>query len=87
MALNIYLGVSKASLEATLATLRRDKDSLVVSTSAGDSSMSKHKDVTQIERRIEQVLHALYLLDPETYPYDQTHRTTQTKVYFSSTLT
>jgi hypothetical protein len=67
--MNYFIGKSQAWLEAELAKAQADFASgkTTTSVSAGDASSGK-QSMMSLERRIQQILKALFLLDPVTYP-------------------
>ena len=67
--MNYLIGLSQATLEAELAKAQADfmAGRTVTSVSAGDASTGKQM-VMSVERRIQQLLKALHILDPVTYP-------------------
>jgi len=69
--LNYFIGKSQPWLEAELAKAQAEyaEGKTLVQASGGDASASKQVSMS-LERRIQQILKALYLLDPVTYPAD-----------------
>lgn len=82
--MNYLIGQSQASLEAELAKAQSDfmAGKTTVNVSAGDASSGKQV-VMSIERRIQQILKALHILDPVTYPSASVIPNRQTKAKFS----
>jgi hypothetical protein len=68
-ALNYFIGKSQPWLEAELAKAQAEyaEGKTLVQASGGDASASKQVSMS-LERRIQQILKALYILDPVTYP-------------------
>jgi len=84
MPLNIFIGKSKAWLEAQLASAQADAASGKTTTSVTTTDLSTSKSVqADISTRIEQLLWALYLLDPVTYPLASVRRISRTRAVFS----
>ena len=85
MALNYFLGWAKKDLEAALRLAQEDlaagKDT--TSAGAGDAHVSSKIEMTP-QARIEMILKALNVLDPETYPIDQITAIRQARVAFSA---
>lgn len=79
MPFNPFIGKSRVWLEAELATLQDDLVSgrTTISAGAGDVTSQDRLEVN-IYQRIEQVLYALYLIDPVAYPRETITRTRRT---------
>lgn len=86
MPINYFIGKDQAWLEAELAKAQADFSAgkTLVSVHAGDVSSAKQVQV-DVRVRMEQLLYALYLLDPVKYPADQIRRTTVTVARFRDT--
>jgi hypothetical protein len=82
-ALNYFIGKSQAWLETELAKAQAEyaEGKSLVQASGGDASASKQLAMS-LERRIQQILRALYLLDPATYPADSVIPVRQTRASF-----
>ena len=82
-ALNYFIGKSQAWLEAELAKAQAEyaEGKSLVQASGGDASASKQLAMS-LERRIQQILRALHLLDPATYPADSVIPVRQTRASF-----
>lgn len=84
MALNYFIGWSQEDLETELRAaqeeLARGKN---FSEIASEGTSSRAEIETKAKERIELLLEALYLLDPDTYPLTSISRTTRTKGVFS----
>lgn len=81
MALNPFIGQSREQLETWLASAQTDlaAGKTLSSYGSGDVSGSKQVQMTPLER-IEKLLYALYLIDPDTYPLASIRRVTRTQV-------
>lgn len=81
MPLNPFIGQSREQLETWLTSAQADlaAGKTLSSYGAGDSSASKQVQMTPLER-IEKLLYALYLIDPDTYPLTSIKRTNRTQV-------
>lgn len=81
--MNYLIGQSQAQLEAELAKAQADflAGKTTISVSAGDANTSKQVNMS-IERRIQQILKALHILDPDTYPASSVIPNRQTKAAF-----
>ena len=81
--MNYFIGKSQAWLEAELAKAQAEYAEVksLVQASGGDASASKQLAMS-LERRIQQILRALYLLDPATYPADSVIPVRQTRASF-----
>lgn len=82
MAFNPLIGMSQELLETKLTELQRKYLALYQSTSAGDQSSSIVSQQAEIMARITDVLRALSIIDPDTYPPDSVNRITTTKASF-----
>lgn len=84
MAINYFIGWSVAELEAELRLAQEDlaAGKATIQSAAGDASTQSRVDKST-ESRIEMILKALNLKDPEKYPADQITRITSTKAAFS----
>jgi hypothetical protein len=80
---NYFIGKSQVWLEAELAKAQAEyaEGKSLVQASGGDASASKQLAMS-LERRIQQILRALYLLDPATYPADSVIPVRQTRASF-----
>lgn len=68
MARNNFIGWTKVNLEAELLSLQQARLNLIRQSAAGDSSAETHIDLAHNQTLINEVLFALYVLDPTTYP-------------------
>lgn len=79
MALNPYIGRTKVWLEAELAKAQQDLSAGKTRIAVGEGTVSSQSMVQQSPMtRIEQILRALYLLDPDAYPLANITRITRT---------
>lgn len=81
--MNYYIGKSQAWLEAELEKAQAEfaAGKVVTGASAGDASTNKQVSMS-LERRIQQILKALHLLDPDTYPAESVIPNQQVKAQF-----
>lgn len=85
MALNYFIGWSVEELEAELRLAQEDlaAGKATISAGAGDANTASRVDKSA-EARIEMILKALNLLDPERYPSASITRITRTTVSFAN---
>jgi hypothetical protein len=81
VALNPFLGETRANLESWLAIARKDLalGKTVSSAGAGDVNTANQIQMTPLQR-IELLLRALNSIDPVTYPATSIRRVTRTQV-------
>lgn len=81
MAVNYFAGKSKTWLETELAKAQAELAAGKTSNSgsSGDVAFSKQIQI-KIKERIESLLYALYLIDPDTYPATSAIRVSRTKL-------
>lgn len=79
---NYFLGQSQADLETALRAAQDDLKAgkTIVEGSSGDSS-AKEFIQADVYTRIEQILFALFLLDPIHYPAGMVKRVTRTRIH------
>ena len=84
MGVNYLIGQSQANLEAELAKAQADfmAGKTTINVSAGDASSGKQVNMS-VERRIQQLLKALHILDPDNYPATSVIPNRQTKAAFN----
>ncbi len=84
MALNYFIGWSQGDLEAELRAAQEDlaAGKVLTQNRAGEAGSSSQVDQSA-QQRIQLILKALNLLDPETYPLDQVTAVTTTRACFS----
>ena len=79
MARNIFVGRSQAWLETQLKLAQADYAAGKMVTSYGEADVNVGKmEIVKIEDRIDQLLYALHLIDPGTYPATSIRRQTVT---------
>ena len=84
MAINYFIGWSVADLEGELRIAQEDLAAGKATTASGAGDASTQMLVQkQAEARIEMLLKALSLLDPEKYPSDSITRITSTRASFA----
>jgi hypothetical protein len=78
---NYFIGQSQADLETALAQAQDDLKAgkTIVQAHSGDTYAQEQVSI-DIYSRIEQILHALSLLDPVTYPPAQVRRVARTRI-------
>jgi hypothetical protein len=81
MPVNVFFGIPQATLETWLRDAQADlaAGKTLVSYSTGDTSGSKIVQSSP-QTRIELILRALYLIDPESYPASSVSRVTRTRI-------
>jgi len=79
MALNLFIGMSQAKLEAALRATQREllTGKSTISANLGEASYSKIMTIGPMER-LKMILAALNLLDPIMYPIDSVSVPTRT---------
>lgn len=84
MALNKYLGWSQSELETLLREIQEDNAAgkATIQAGAGDASSSSRVEKSN-DQRMNEVLYALFVLDPDTYPAASIRSITQTRATFS----
>ena len=84
MAINYFIGWSVKDLEAELRLAQEDlaAGKQIIQSGAGDANMQNRVEKSA-ESRIQAILKALNLLDPEKYPAAQIRAITMTQVAFS----
>ena len=82
--MNYFIGKSQAWLETELDKCQADyaAGKTTVSVSAGDATTGKQVSMS-LERRMQQILKALHILDPVTYPASSVIPQRQTKAAFN----
>ena len=81
MAVNYFAGKTQVWLETQLERAQSDMAAgkTITSVSSGDVASGKQIE-TNTKERIERLLYALSLLDPDTYPMASSVRTTRTRI-------
>ena len=81
MAINYFIGQTQESLETQLAAAQEElaTGKHAASVSVGESSFTFEQELS-LTKKIEMLLRALNLLDPDTYPIDQITPTTRARI-------
>lgn len=81
MAVNYFADKTQTWLETQLENAQSDfaAGKTITSVSSGDVASGKQIQV-DVTSRIERLLYALYLLDPDTYPLASSARTSRTRI-------
>lgn len=81
--MNYFIGKTQAWLETELAKAQEEyaEGKTLISAGAGDANDSKQVSMS-LERRIQQLLKSLHIIDPTTYPASSVIPNRQTKASF-----
>ncbi len=81
MAVNYFAGKTQTWLETQLASAQADfaAGKTRTSVTSGDVASGSQIEVS-VKERIERLLYALYLIDPDTYPLASVSRISRTKL-------
>ena len=84
MALNKYIGWAQSELEPLLREIQEDNAAgkATIQAGAGDASSQSRVEKSN-DQRMNEVLYALFCLDPVTYPAASIRSITQTRACFS----
>jgi hypothetical protein len=79
--INYFIGKTRTWLETELSKAQAEFAAGVVVTGAGSGDVHADSEIqVNVRERIERLLYALYLIDPDDYPASSFQRVTRTKM-------